>query len=313
MRSKTIQQNLDEIDSGILFHEARLLALKSQRNSLIPILNLPLEIIGRIIRQTQLTGGQELHTHPEFLEFKINEKWRRIMLVCRLFRAVALTLPELWTFISTQKDADWIHISLERAKSLPLILDLRPQSHNHLAELVLTKLLLANFSRAYAVSLSLGMRSTDQIQAFFDTPAPWLNTLQWVGTLLDKNILNMLPGFSNQLVELSFLQVDLKEGRALACPRLQRLRLDTVSITPGAFFPFLSNMISLEHLVIRHMQLSSGLPVGLMTSREATPDLLVPQDRSKCVLRHLCRIFLQAEPFICRALLQILHPSRHAC
>jgi hypothetical protein len=304
--SPSVQEILNEIDQQIHFHEARLLTLKARRNSLVPILNLPQEIIGRIIKLTQLTGIQEPYTRPGFLECRLRNQWRRIMLVSKSFRAVALAVPEIWAFINMNwKNTEWTVTSLERAKSVPLVLDCRipyRKSGAHSYELT-----MANFSRAYAASLLIRDNNQDQIVALLQTAAPQLNTLQLTGNLGSTNILNVLPNLSIQLVELTLLRVGLVDGHSFSWPTLKRLRLDDVSITPTTFLSLLFEMPSLEDLVVRHMTGLDGEAIAVI------PVLPLPQDVHRRVLQHLRTVMVQMEPLTCMALLRVLHPFRHIC
>jgi hypothetical protein len=66
----TEAQTLAALDEEIEILETRLLGLKSRRNSLVPILRLPNEVIGKIIGQTQLLKRDDRDTDAGFLEFR---------------------------------------------------------------------------------------------------------------------------------------------------------------------------------------------------------------------------------------------------
>jgi hypothetical protein len=307
MPSKIAQQSFKIIDEEISFHETRLLALKSQRNSLVPILNLPVEIIGRIIKQTQLVGIQKTDTPSGFNELRPHGEWTRIMLVCRSFRAVAVALPELWVFIKTsRRNTEWTLTSLQRAKSASLVVDHEFIINNSAAH-IQNDLLFDHFSRAYAARLLLHEENLEQIQAMLNDPAPHLKTLQFSLGYEYVPVLTMLPNLSSQLVELTIRDAHIQECPPMTWPAMKRLRLDFVRIEPEALCILLFNMPSLAYLLIKNIQNPNG------GSIEPIPEQFLPQDRRQRVLHGLRNVVLQTGTITCNTLLHVLHASRYAC
>ncbi|KAF7325053.1 hypothetical protein MKEN_00547900 [Mycena kentingensis (nom. inval.)] len=85
-----LPNSLSRFDARIKFLSDELAALRTQRNTLLPISKLPTEILCLII---------ELHAHPPET-WLFDRQWSKIMLVCRRWHQIVMTRPSLWTNIS---------------------------------------------------------------------------------------------------------------------------------------------------------------------------------------------------------------------
>jgi hypothetical protein len=311
---ENVQETLRKIDEEIAFHETRLLALKTHRNTLVPILKLPFEIVSRIIlQQVQQTATKTSTqpwrhaTHPGFMNYRPRRDWVHLMLVCKAFRTVALATAELWVFINlAMMNTNWTTTSLERAKNAPLVLDYR-FNHRSGAEKLQLAIMVEKWSQAYAVSLTIQDENQEQIREWLQRPACLLGTLKIVGDRNKRDVLTMLPTFSDQLVELSIVRVDVGENPLLSWSVMKRLSLSGVNTTVDALYSLLCGMPALEQLAIS--QIRQGHVAG------QTADTPVKKDHRKphvmCHLRdiHIHTVYLD----ICRELLQILAPSKDTC
>jgi hypothetical protein len=108
-----------DIDNEILELENRILELKWKRNSVVPITQLPNEILAQILLYVQLDWGynDNYETLLYHEDTGMDHDWTRSMLVCRRFRDAALACPLLWSYIDlTHKKKEWISLSFQRSK-----------------------------------------------------------------------------------------------------------------------------------------------------------------------------------------------------
>jgi hypothetical protein len=123
---------LFEYDERIAGLNAQLVTLKRKRNHLLLLYRMPIEILARILQhyQTSSSGKHDaglFHPTPTF-----NYRWMRVMLVCRHFRLVAVSAPELWSTIHGELPWERKHdkrtaartaLHVERARAVPLVLN----------------------------------------------------------------------------------------------------------------------------------------------------------------------------------------------
>lgn len=148
-----------QIDAEISKIEIRLFSLKSRRNELAPISQLPPELMMRIfdlVRTTALLGDP--------LETKKNSSvrspysWIVIACVSRHWRHVALEHAELWRHIEPFKSHNLANLMLSRAKGLfDVILDYPTIADEHiLSHLVRIRTLRINARNSPEIFSSLG-------------------------------------------------------------------------------------------------------------------------------------------------------------
>lgn len=93
---------------------AQAVQLRSLRNALAPIAKLPAELLSQVFLQYALSSP---------LDLLYELQWARLMEVCRLWRAVGLSLEPAWSYIlitSPRYSLSRLAIQLERSGSLPL-------------------------------------------------------------------------------------------------------------------------------------------------------------------------------------------------
>ncbi|KAK1226472.1 hypothetical protein PQX77_010556 [Marasmius sp. AFHP31] len=101
-------ETLDEFDEQIKKVEGQLAQLKSRRNLRVPICRLPVEILGRILT----FSGTD--TYPTS-----RPKYPSAMSVCRLWRAVAMDTPTMWSKPNFYWPK-WVRETMKYSKSIPL-------------------------------------------------------------------------------------------------------------------------------------------------------------------------------------------------
>ncbi|KAI0051928.1 hypothetical protein FA95DRAFT_1618635, partial [Auriscalpium vulgare] len=94
------------------------LALREQRNSLVPVGRLPTEIIRNIFTLSSEIDRPWIHECPTT---KIG--WLTVTHICQRWRHVALEHPGLWTHILVHAlGPGWANAFAERAQGMPLII-----------------------------------------------------------------------------------------------------------------------------------------------------------------------------------------------
>ncbi|KAJ8084901.1 hypothetical protein PM082_003678 [Marasmius tenuissimus] len=101
-------ETLDEFDEQIRKVEGQLAQIKSRRNLRVPICRLPVEILGRILT----SSGTD--TFPTS-----RPKYPSAMSVCRLWRAVAMNTPTMWSKPNFCWPK-WVRETMKYSKSIPL-------------------------------------------------------------------------------------------------------------------------------------------------------------------------------------------------
>jgi hypothetical protein len=111
---------LQSPEDKITILEANLMQLKRRRNALVPIFRLPRKLFAEVF--SLLRGGPELR-HQDFWIVSPGKGWSRAVLVCRVFRAIAIDTPMLWNIIDAGKcSLEWRELCVSRSASTPLAL-----------------------------------------------------------------------------------------------------------------------------------------------------------------------------------------------
>nr|GAT53371.1 predicted protein [Mycena chlorophos] len=102
-----VPSTIPEIDARLTALYAEISALKAKRNSLVPVLRLPHEILAHIIELYALATDE-----------LFDLKWTKVMLVCRRWYQLAISAQRLWSFVNGQLRG--LEVQLERAGAAPL-------------------------------------------------------------------------------------------------------------------------------------------------------------------------------------------------
>ncbi|TFK29656.1 hypothetical protein FA15DRAFT_663811 [Coprinopsis marcescibilis] len=256
MQPKTADEDSkrQRIDARITALEEEICALKTQRNELSPICQLPPEVLSRIFIHFELQTSLRFHCPA-------NRSWYQITHICRYWRSVALHCPQLWSNICVVSTF-WTELFLSRSKQAPLLLEIGFQVPFAM-EPRIHEILVTQMSRLSSLLVS---GTTDMLKMrlhHLPSSAPSLHTLSIENS-----------GF-NETMTLPELFVEgtpqLKELRLYRCyidwssPLLQGLSKLNISVNDDVFYPSthppppspdvflqaLRNMTTLTHLTLQ--------------------------------------------------------------
>lgn len=159
-------QMLDEEIEGF---KDTIRALKTRRNALLLISQLPPELISTIFYFVQ--------TDPLSSTPYEKTKWTAVSHVCAHWRRVALETPRLWTCIDIRafESGTWVETFLERSKRAPLTLSVNLTSRSQQR----IEAVLGNMDRMRQLSLTLQIPMGQDLLEILEThPAPLLELLE---------------------------------------------------------------------------------------------------------------------------------------
>ncbi|KAK0188990.1 hypothetical protein F5146DRAFT_690294 [Armillaria mellea] len=248
--------SFSQIDAEILHHEEAVRQLKSRRNTLAPISQLPPEMLSRIFLFVSYPRERPL-------------LWINVSHVSQHWRAVALGFPALWSsppFMSPT----WAHEMLKRSKMAPLTI---------VADLTyMTPKMLAVFDDAMSkadrsAELSLtGSKTMEKYLISATKRAPFLNKL------CISQIYTRYDGTEERIA----LPYDLFDGQT---PRLRHLDLSRCQVhwdsglmqnltylriaEPGEFRPIISQFVDLLEQMpyLETLNLEHALPIVSETTK----------------------------------------------
>ena len=115
--TQEFQQELDIL-------QAKLHALRTTRNTLSPVNRLPPEVLGDVFVALVRSYAEHEYCDPS-LRFDVSKtfQWIVVTTVCRHWHRIALSTPEVWSFIPLQDT--WWHIldqPLRRSANAPLVM-----------------------------------------------------------------------------------------------------------------------------------------------------------------------------------------------
>jgi hypothetical protein len=199
--------------------EERIRELRGRRNRLVPLGQLPPELLGRILYHTLWRDSRPAIYKTVQVQDIYRHEWVESTLACRHVRAVALRTPELWMVIADRLDengARWATLCAERAGAGPLTIisfvDCEQNATSSLSDSIWTA--------AGAIEMP-GVWSPKQIDGGLNRPLPRLRHLQ-----LNSN--GPLPawfltGSSTSLTSLSLTFPSLFVPHAVVYPRFPAL------------------------------------------------------------------------------------------
>ncbi|TFK64164.1 hypothetical protein BDN72DRAFT_926024 [Pluteus cervinus] len=145
-----------KIEQEILHLEYQLHQLRVKRNSLIPISNLPADVLVDIF----LLAATELDDEDVYPKRVVDISW-----VCSLWREVTLDHPILWTQISCSLSPPWKRMFIERSK--PAGISIAVQGADIMPELM--EVLISELPRIRHLDWSNG---NAQMSAMITTVSP---------------------------------------------------------------------------------------------------------------------------------------------
>jgi hypothetical protein len=277
--------SIQALDERIAALERELLAVKRQRNALVTALSLPSEVLADILRYTQHPDGLE---NAKLQTLGYDRKWVRIMLVCRVWRDVAVQTPVLWTIVDSGC-TPWIELCDQRSSGMPLHLDGNSQRFKQ--QMSRAK----SLNTVYAVDPDL-----DEDVIDLSAPAPRMEALRIITTAAFPGEVvigqSFLQGTPSSLVHLELNGYGMRVERAPPMPSLCFLKLVRPLISVEFVAELGRQAPSLETLIFDHPSMS-------VLGTELTP-------RAQISLAKLRTLVVAGEtPYVC-ALLQILPTPR---
>ncbi|KAF8656474.1 hypothetical protein AX16_002525 [Volvariella volvacea WC 439] len=131
MLSSVVASQISHLDAKIASLEQQLAALRRQRNSLIPLLKLPPELVTNIMKiVVEDTTAAAMEQYETFLNNEDAEtlyvlrifSWIPVTQFCAYWRGIALACPALWTNIWTSH-LELFKTFLKRSRDQPLDID----------------------------------------------------------------------------------------------------------------------------------------------------------------------------------------------
>lgn len=159
------------LDKDIMRHELIICDLKSQRNALSRICQLPPEILSQIFLLHAQRASPSKHIYAI-----IKMDWTKITHVCRHFRSVALGCPSLWSEI-VFTSRSWTTAMLALSKSADLTLKVIRPFDSALHQC--TQLALAQMHRVRSLSITeANPTSLNMLLGDLESAAPKLQSLR---------------------------------------------------------------------------------------------------------------------------------------
>jgi F-box-like len=110
MKVSEIDIQRKNLDAEIEVLETRTRDLKTKRNTLAPISNLPNELLCRIM--------VDCRGEWPYIDDEGTTTWLAVTHVCHAWRAIALDYPQLWCKIDADLGHQWMETFLSRSKGL---------------------------------------------------------------------------------------------------------------------------------------------------------------------------------------------------
>ncbi|KAJ4469563.1 hypothetical protein J3R30DRAFT_3304062, partial [Lentinula aciculospora] len=161
-----------QIDQEILRYEEAVRDLKSRRNLLAPISQLPAEILCTIFLFCSVADPLTGTTYPADYRWR----WITVTHISRLWRDIALSCPALWSKPEFTK-TEWAYEMIRRSKMAPLIIEVTP--NNWITPRVVDAVSegLKHLPRINEIHLSVSRENMDKLLSGINHPAPFLRTL----------------------------------------------------------------------------------------------------------------------------------------
>jgi hypothetical protein len=224
------------LDERIAVLERELLVAKKQRNALVLAASLPFEVLADILRHTQHPDGLKNARLPSL---GYDRKWARTMLVCSLWRDVAIQMPLLWTIIDSEY-LPWIRLCEERSLNMPFHL----HGYNEHTE--------RRISQAKSLVVLRNPASDQDVELGLSLAAPQMEALHMTLRYQIDIDRDFLQGALNALVHLALNGNSIEIHDAPPMPSLRFLELDNISSTFKWLARLWRQAPSLEILIISH-------------------------------------------------------------
>lgn len=218
----------------------KILALKHQRNSLIPVGHLPPEILATVFAIYVANPPQKYILRSYW--------WLTILHVCSRWRQIVLTCPRLWTSIDPG-DPELVATVLQLSKGLPLTIQLWSDM-DHCDAFKLYELVLPHLSRFRAAYMQITPEVVNLLKSeTVKLEAPLLESL---GMALESNLGDFSDMSLPRLQTLNVVSGTRDILQSLLRPTLTDLALTDHPTQPRELVDLFASLPSLQKLRIRH-------------------------------------------------------------
>jgi hypothetical protein len=113
------------LEDNMVRLRAELFTTKKTRNSFAPLCALPIEILRRILLNTQSsTSAQDVKASRLGLHhFSFNDGWEEVVLTCARIHEVSMSTPELWEHVDLSWTPSRISAYMARAGTINMVLE----------------------------------------------------------------------------------------------------------------------------------------------------------------------------------------------
>jgi hypothetical protein len=246
--AKTIHSIASVVDRDIR-------GMRTRRNTHTPLGGLPTEILVHLF---------EMLDHVRLTP--MSRRTALVATVCSRFRAVALVVPHIWSFIDCRWPRHWIDLYLKHAASCQLYVQSPGDDRSDTVSL-----LCSLMSRLH--TLDVHHREGRSIVKVLSARAPFLRdlTISTMHTLSTEAVpLNLLPGCTSVLTSLRLEEVIVDGHNFPSCPTLQHLFLIRCQLhmQPDFFSDIFQNTPGLVSFVLQD-------PIGSMDT-SSSPSVMLP-------------------------------------
>lgn len=251
----------DEMEGKIEPVQDAILLLNRRRNALMPVFQLPSELLTAIFFEVQST-----YYRPYFM------KWTAVCHVCSHWRRVALVCEGLWSKINVSLHRKWMKVLLARSGDTPLDVSLN-LSHwaslidvDHLREN--TQMAMAQSHRLESLELSAPSRTMDKLLLMLDFAAPVIRSLRLHTTTTEVWRIRIPPTiFRMHTPDLRLVAISGNSGDVQQChlpTSVTELHLDSslskYQGSPTDLCDFFVRLPSLRHLSLHKAVKVNGEP-----------------------------------------------------
>ncbi|TFK64576.1 hypothetical protein BDN72DRAFT_963107 [Pluteus cervinus] len=244
-----------EIDKEILQLERQLHLLRVKRNSLIPISNLPTDVLVDIFTlATPKVEDKDLSP----------KRMAEISWVCGLWRKVALDHPILWTVISGSLSPMWKRAFIERSQPAGISIGVdRTYIVRDLMEILISEL-----PRIRQLDLTNG--SAHKSEPITNLPAPILQSVKLWGIELPEELFS---GIAPCLMAIELIACEGFHFRSVPFAQLTELKLVRPNLKPS-IIEWLTGLSSLPNL--QHITLDDALDSSVPELASPLPHVDLP-------------------------------------
>ncbi|KAG8872236.1 hypothetical protein FRB97_007873 [Tulasnella sp. 331] len=236
---ETFDQNIADtviaVRSFVLAGQERIGQLARQRNALVPIHGLPIEVITQIF--TYIVDKWSLYERPKEYYDRIHV----LAQVCNAWMGILLAYPPFWTVVDGRCSDGLLKTTLRRSTNHPLRVSFAPESHSSVWPLVCHHIHRWETARVLCHNDALALLET--------STAPILETLDLTSTVVDWTpVVDLFQGSAARLSQLRLRCVGLKRWDADFLSGIRTLDLIDLETSLRQILDCLRTCTALEQL-----------------------------------------------------------------